>query len=215
MITRKRMTAHKLGKYEATSFAFDLHALRFFDEVELVVDLNLIQRKGECFVRLTLLQILKSKLDGFWVDETVRFKLMVITKALTLRGLARSFLLRASAATLASPGKFALRIGNDKIVFKSDNYTSNIIKKVYELGLKLRRNQEVDDLGLTIEKGEVINEPMVDIVKTRHDDEMIEGIDEYPIVENMDVYQDKDMGEVIVGKPFCREVCVKARRFEG
>ncbi|GJS47375.1 hypothetical protein Tco_0597496 [Tanacetum coccineum] len=36
---------HKLGKYEGTSFAFDLHALRFFDEVELVVDLNLIQRK--------------------------------------------------------------------------------------------------------------------------------------------------------------------------
>ncbi|GJY59959.1 hypothetical protein Tco_0459851 [Tanacetum coccineum] len=31
------------------------------------------------------------------------FKLMVITKALTLRGLAHSFLLRASAATLASP----------------------------------------------------------------------------------------------------------------
>ncbi|GJU99869.1 hypothetical protein Tco_1329140 [Tanacetum coccineum] len=104
--------------------------------------------------------------------------------------------------------------------------------------LELRRNQEVDDLGLTIEKGEVINEPVVDIVKTRHDDEMIEGIDEYPsfchydrkihincaynlqfscmiVVENMYVYQDKDMGEVIVGKPFCREVCVKARRFEG
>nr|GEW33624.1 hypothetical protein [Tanacetum cinerariifolium] len=36
-----------------------------------------------------------SKSDGFW------FKLMVITKALTLGGLARSFLLRASAATFA------------------------------------------------------------------------------------------------------------------
>ncbi|GJZ51378.1 hypothetical protein Tco_0605893 [Tanacetum coccineum] len=37
-------------------------------------------------------------------DEIVRLELMVTTKALTLRGLARSFLLRASAAKLAFPG---------------------------------------------------------------------------------------------------------------
>ncbi|GJU58729.1 hypothetical protein Tco_1236495, partial [Tanacetum coccineum] len=116
--------------------------------------------------------------------------------------------------------KFALRIGNDTIVFKSDNPTSNIIKKIYVLGLRermeldlearlmgealilnksldpkfgdflelndlnepleLRRNQEVDDLGPTIKEGEVFYEPMIDIVKIRHDDENIEGIDEYP-----------------------------------
>nr|GEW98653.1 hypothetical protein [Tanacetum cinerariifolium] len=118
--------------------------------------------------------------------------------------------------------------------------------------LELRRNQEVDDLGLTIEKGEVINEPMIDIFKTRHDDEIIEGIDEYTslctmkdkveykgknvvgafiivpifvgnffvvmdfaVARNMNVYRDKDMGEVIVGKLFYREVCAKARRFDG
>nr|GEV97057.1 hypothetical protein [Tanacetum cinerariifolium] len=41
--------------------------------------------------------------------------------------------------------------------------------------LELRRNQ-VEDLGPTIEDGEVIDEPMEDIVETRNDD----GIDEYP-----------------------------------
>ncbi|GJZ92039.1 hypothetical protein Tco_0664104 [Tanacetum coccineum] len=38
--------------------------------------------------------------------------------------------------------KIALRIKNDKIVFKSDNPTCNIIKKVYVLGL--RKQMELD-----------------------------------------------------------------------
>ncbi|GJX08376.1 hypothetical protein Tco_0196308 [Tanacetum coccineum] len=79
--------------------------------------------------------------------------------------------------------------------------------------LELRRNQ-VEDLGPTIEDGEVINKPMVDIVKTRNDDEEIEGIDEYPIVENMDTYRDEGIGDVIVGKPFCKEICVKSWQFD-
>ncbi|GKE50238.1 hypothetical protein Tco_1481496 [Tanacetum coccineum] len=45
--------------------------------------------------------------------------------------------------------------------------------------LELRRNQ-VDDLEPTIEEGEVVDEPMMDIVKTRCDDEIIDGLDEYP-----------------------------------
>ena len=31
----------------------------------------------------------------------------------------------------------------------------------------------------------------------------------------MDAYREEGMGEVIVGKPFCREVCIKARWFDG
>ncbi|GJY63930.1 hypothetical protein Tco_0465390 [Tanacetum coccineum] len=45
--------------------------------------------------------------------------------------------------------------------------------------LELRKNQ-VEDLGPTIKDEEVINEPIIGIVKTRNDDEEIEGIDEYP-----------------------------------
>ncbi|GJZ68228.1 reverse transcriptase domain-containing protein, partial [Tanacetum coccineum] len=44
-------------KDEDTSFAFDLHVARFFNEVELVVDLDFIQRYSKSFVRQSFLQI--------------------------------------------------------------------------------------------------------------------------------------------------------------
>ncbi|GKA63575.1 lysophospholipid acyltransferase 1-like protein [Tanacetum coccineum] len=89
-------------------------------------------------------------------------------------------------------------------------------------------NHEIKDLDPEIEEGEIIDEPMVDVVKIRDDDEIVEKIDEYPrfcdydrkihfnyfaIVENMDVYHNKDMGDVIVGKPFYRVACVEAKWF--
>ncbi|GJW29591.1 gag-pol polyprotein [Tanacetum coccineum] len=161
--------------------------------------------------------------------------------------LGKPFLSTAHAKIDVFTRKFCLKVGDDKIVFKSNKPTSNIIKRVFALGprermeldlearlmvealilnrsldptygdyielndinepLKLRRNQ-VEDLGPTIEEGEVIDEPIEDIVETRNDDNEI-------IMENIDAYRDEGMGEVIVGKPFCRKVCVKARRFDG
>ncbi|GJV95018.1 hypothetical protein Tco_1546595 [Tanacetum coccineum] len=116
--------------------------------------------------------------------------------------LGRPFLYIAHAKMDVFKRRIALRVGNDKIVFKSDNPTSNIIKKVYVLldpkygdyielndlnkRWELMRNQEVDDLGPTFEEGEVIDRPMIDIIKTWDDDEMIEGIDEYLSFCNFD-----------------------------
>ncbi|GJS88901.1 DNA/RNA polymerases superfamily protein [Tanacetum coccineum] len=218
---------------------------------------------------------------------------------LILRG---PFLSTAHAKIDVFKRKFALRIGNEKILFKSDSPTSNIIKKVYALGLRERmehdlearlmgealilnrskdpkfggfiklndlneplelRNHETEDLGPTIEKREVIDKPKAYIVKTRNDDMIIEDIDEYPIlsinvmsknfsnsimkdkveykgknvvgafinipifvgkfsivtdfavVENMDAYRYKDMGDVIVERQFCRDSCVEARWLDG
>ncbi|GKB20635.1 hypothetical protein Tco_0854558, partial [Tanacetum coccineum] len=68
---------------------------RFLDEMKLVIDLGFIQRKSKCFARISIS-------SGLTRESRIEF--IVITKALTLRGLARSFLLRASAATLAFPG---------------------------------------------------------------------------------------------------------------
>ncbi|GKG06161.1 hypothetical protein Tco_0326247, partial [Tanacetum coccineum] len=34
-------------------------------------------------------------------------------------------------------------------------------------------------------------------------------------LEYMDSYRDEGMGEVIIRKPFCREICFKVRRFDG
>ncbi|GJS36215.1 hypothetical protein Tco_0534597 [Tanacetum coccineum] len=80
--------------------------------------------------------------------------------------------------------------------------------------LELRRNR-VDDLEPTVKESKVVNEPMVDIVKTRYD--FIGGLDDYPsnFVKDMDPYLDKGMGDLIVGEPFCKASCVEARRFDG
>ncbi|GKA94009.1 homeodomain-like protein [Tanacetum coccineum] len=129
--------------------------------------------------------------------------------------LGRPFLSNAHAKIDVFKRKIILRIGNDKVVFKSDKPTSNIIKRVYALSLRerieldlearlmgkdlilnrsldplygdyielndlnepleLRRNQ-VNNLEPTVEEGEVVDEPMMDIVKTRCDNEIIDGL---------------------------------------
>nr|GEY35142.1 hypothetical protein [Tanacetum cinerariifolium] len=106
--------------------------------------------------------------------------------------------------------------------------------------LELKRNQ-VNDFEPAIEEGEVDVKPMEDVVKTRRDDEIVYGLDEYhsycdfhrkihikcaynlkfscmidfAVVKDMDIYRDDGMGNVIVGKPFCRKVCVKTKQFGG
>ncbi|GKB10915.1 hypothetical protein Tco_0844838 [Tanacetum coccineum] len=73
---------------------------------------------------------------------------------------------------------------------------------------ELRRNQG-DDLIPTIKEGEVIEE-----FRTM-DEDLDAGIDDYPILEDMDAYRDEGMGDVIVDEPFLREVRIKAKWFEG
>nr|GEU88029.1 zinc finger BED domain-containing protein RICESLEEPER 2-like [Tanacetum cinerariifolium] len=126
--------------------------------------------------------------------------------------LGRPFLSTAHAKIDVFKRKITLRVGNDKVVFKSDKPTSNIIKRVYALSLreKLRRNQ-VNDLDPTIEECEVVDEPIKDIVKTRCDNVIITGL----VVKNMDSYRDERMCDIIVGSPFCKDACIKARLFDG
>ncbi|GJR57319.1 hypothetical protein Tco_1499481 [Tanacetum coccineum] len=60
--------------------------------------------------------------------------------------------------------------------------------------LELRRNQ-VEDLGHTIEEGEVTNAPIEEIVKTRNDnDEITNRIEDYPIKDKLEY-----KGENVVG----------------
>ncbi|GJY65071.1 retrovirus-related pol polyprotein from transposon TNT 1-94 [Tanacetum coccineum] len=139
-----------------------------------------------------------------------------------------------------------LRVGDEKIIFKSMKPASSLIKRVYMLGLRecmeldleatimgetlvlnisldpsygdyielndlnvsleLRRDQ-VDDFMPTIEEGEIIDEPMIDIIKTMNDESLT-------IVENMDGYRDQDMEDIILGEPFCKASCMEARRFD-
>nr|GEU45327.1 hypothetical protein [Tanacetum cinerariifolium] len=194
--------------------------------------------------------------------------------------LERPFLSTAHAKIDVFKRKTTLRVGNNKVMFKSDKPTSNIIKRVYALSLKERmeldlesrlmgealilkrsldplygdyielndlnepleiRRNKVDDLKATIEECEVVDEPMIDIVKTRCDNMIINGLDEYSsycdfdrkihincaynlqfscmidftVMEDIDSCRDEGMGDIIVGRPFCKDACIKARRFDG
>ncbi|GJX11712.1 putative reverse transcriptase domain-containing protein [Tanacetum coccineum] len=129
------------------------------------------------------------------VDFTILDILEDFKTPLILR---RPFLSTAYAIINVFKAKITLSIGNDKNFFKSNKPTSNIIKRVYALSLikimeldnrshdpkfedyielsdlneplELRHDQVVD-LGPTIKEGEVIDTPVKEMVKTRHDDE--------------------------------------------
>ncbi|GJU52244.1 hypothetical protein Tco_1225958, partial [Tanacetum coccineum] len=40
-------------------------------------------------------------------------------------------------------------------------------------------------------------------------------VTDFSVLEDMDAYRDEGMGDVIVDKPFLREVGIKAKRFDG
>ncbi|GKE15208.1 putative reverse transcriptase domain-containing protein, partial [Tanacetum coccineum] len=40
-------------------------------------------------------------------------------------------------------------------------------------------------------------------------------VTDFAVVENMDAYRDEGMGDIIVGRPFCKVACIKANRFDG
>ncbi|GJR70664.1 putative reverse transcriptase domain-containing protein [Tanacetum coccineum] len=248
----------------------------------------------------------------------------------------RPFLSTAHAKIDVFKRKFTLRVGDEKIIFKSVKPASSLIKRVYMLSLRermeidleakligetlilnrsldplyrdyielndlnepieLRRNQ-VDDIEPTIKEGEVIDEPMIDRVEIRCDNKIVDGLNEYHsycdfdrkihinyafnlkfscligyeyvdvnffpllsinmmtkrfynsimkdkvefkgknivgafvnvlifvgkfsimtnfgVIENMDSYRDEGMGDIIVGRPFYKEACIKANRFNG
>nr|GEW65232.1 hypothetical protein [Tanacetum cinerariifolium] len=159
--------------------------------------------------------------------------------------------------------KITLRVGDEKYIFKSMKPASSLIKRVYisldplygdhiklnalNVPLELRRNQ-VDDLIPTTEEGEVIDEPMIDIIKTRNNESFGEEfynstikdkveykgknvvgafmnvpifvgnfsvITHFAVVENIDGYQDQDMGYIILGESLCKASRMEARRFDG
>ncbi|GJY20620.1 putative ribonuclease H-like domain-containing protein [Tanacetum coccineum] len=153
--------------------------------------------------------------------------------------------------------KITLRVGDEKIIFKSMKPANSLIKRVYMLGLRehmeldfearlMRETLSVDGLMTTIEEGEVIDDPMIDIIKTRNNESFDEEfynsimkdklkykgknvvgafmnvpifvrkfsvVTHFVVVENMNGYRDQDIGDIILGEPFCKASCVEARRF--
>ncbi|GJR78246.1 reverse transcriptase domain-containing protein [Tanacetum coccineum] len=118
-----------------------------------------------------------------------------------------------------------LRVGDEKITL-SVKPASSLIKRVYMLSLRERMdldlearlmgetlilNRSFDPLyGDYIELND-LNEPQ-ELRRNRVDD-LEPTIEE--VLEDMDPYLDEGMGNVIVGEPFCKALCVEARRFDG
>nr|GEV29427.1 hypothetical protein [Tanacetum cinerariifolium] len=122
--------------------------------------------------------------------------------------------------------KITLRVGDEKIIFKSVKPASSLIKRVYMLILReiieldlegrllgetLVLNGSLDPLyGYYIELND-LNEPL----ELRRDqvDDLMPTIKE--VEENMDGYRDQDTGDIIFREPFWKASCVEARRFYG
>nr|GEU29921.1 hypothetical protein [Tanacetum cinerariifolium] len=69
-----------------------------------------------------------------------------------------------------------------------------------------------------------LNLGLGELAHTKLTVELADRITKYPkgiaenvpvVVENMDGYRDKDMGDIILGEPFCKASCVEAKRFDG
>ncbi|GJU38778.1 retrovirus-related pol polyprotein from transposon TNT 1-94 [Tanacetum coccineum] len=181
--------------------------------------------------------------------------------------------------------KITLSFGNDRIFFKSNKPTRNIIKRVYALSLiksteldlearlmgnALRKNRshnpkfedyielsdlnkplelrhdQVVDLGPTIEEcyehvdANFFPLLSINMMSKRFYNSIIKDklefkgksivgafmnapifvgtffvMTDFVVIEDMDHYRDEEMGDVIVGKEFCKEIRVKAKRLEG
>ncbi|GKD98665.1 putative reverse transcriptase domain-containing protein, partial [Tanacetum coccineum] len=157
----------------------------------------------------------------------------------------RPFFSTARAKIDVFKRKITLRVGEEKIIFKSANRRDfgvnrsldHFFEDYIELNdlnvlLELRRDQ-VDDSMPTIEEGEVVEE-----FRTRNDARMdkleykgnnVVGalmnipifvgtfsiLIDFAVLEDMDDYRDEGMSDVIFGEPFLREVSINAKRFEG
>ncbi|GJS30198.1 hypothetical protein Tco_0490818 [Tanacetum coccineum] len=171
--------------------------------------------------------------------------------------LGRLFLSTAHAKINFYKRKITLRVGEERIIFKSVKPASSLIKRVYMLSLrkrmgldlearlmgetlvlnrsldpfledyiefndlnepfKLRRNQK-DDLIPTIEKCEFHNSIMKDKMVFKGDNVVgalmnvpifvgtFSVMTDFAVLEDMDAYRDKRMGDIIIGEPFLREV---------
>nr|GEW25952.1 hypothetical protein [Tanacetum cinerariifolium]GEW26308.1 hypothetical protein [Tanacetum cinerariifolium] len=111
--------------------------------------------------------------------------------------LRRSFLSTTHTKIDVFKRKIALRVGDEKIIFKSVKPASSLINRIYMLSSKecmeldlearlmgetlvLNRSDQVNDLMPTIEEGEVVDKPMIEDVKTRDNNKIVSKNFGYP-----------------------------------
>nr|GEX35562.1 hypothetical protein [Tanacetum cinerariifolium] len=199
------------------------------------------------YLNLRLVELADSKLTVELADKTVKYPKGIAENVLVGIGkfvfpvdfiildmpedikvtliLGRPFLSTAHAKIDVFKRKITLRVGEERIIFKSIKPAISLIKRVYMLSLRERMELDLEArlMGDTLE-GKVIKE-----FRT-WDDELDTGIDDYPsyyghdkkihidyfaVLEDMDACRDEGIGDVIFGELFLREVGINARRFDG
>ncbi|GJS73743.1 retrovirus-related pol polyprotein from transposon TNT 1-94 [Tanacetum coccineum] len=157
--------------------------------------------------------------------------------------LGRPFLSTAHAKIDVFKRKITLRVGEEKIIFKSVKPASSLIKRVYmlslrermELDLKARLMRETLVLNRSLDPlfGDYIELNDLNVpLELRRDqvDDLMPTIEEGEVVEEFRAKNDaiifcsfrkygclscEGMGDVIFGEPFLREADIKAKRFKG
>ncbi|GJX73322.1 hypothetical protein Tco_0311917 [Tanacetum coccineum] len=122
-------------------------------------------------------------------------------------------------------------LAHTKLTVELADRTMKYPKGIAENMLVELRKDQVDDLMPTIKEGEVIEE-----FRARNDARMdkmeykgnnvvgalmnipifvgtFSNLTDFIVLEDMDVYRDEGMGDVIFGEPFLREVGINAKRF--
>ncbi|GJX37999.1 DNA-directed DNA polymerase [Tanacetum coccineum] len=114
-----------------------------------------------------------------------------------------------------------LRVGDEKIIFKSVKSASSLIMRVYMLSLRERMELDLEArlMGETLvefynfiirdeveHKGKNVVEAFMNVpIFVRN----FSVVTHFVVVENMDGYRDQDMGDIILGELFCKASCVK------
>nr|GEX20992.1 hypothetical protein [Tanacetum cinerariifolium] len=135
----------------------------------------------------------------------------------------RPFLSTAYAKIDVFKRKITLRVGDEKIIFKSVKPASSLIKRVYMLNLKERMELDLEArlMGETLILNRLLNPLYGDYIELNDINAPLElrrdQVDDLmpTIEEDMDPYLDEGIGEVVVGEPLCEVSCRKTKRFDG
>ncbi|GJU53324.1 retrovirus-related pol polyprotein from transposon TNT 1-94 [Tanacetum coccineum] len=140
--------------------------------------------------------------------------------------LGRPFLSTAYAKIDVFKRNFTLRIGDEKVIFKSVKPSSSLIKRVYMLSLRERMELDLEArlMGETLVLNKSLDPLYGDYIELndlniplelRKDQvyDLMPTIEE--VMENMDGYRDQDMGDIILREPFCKASCVEEKMFDG
>ncbi|GJV75089.1 hypothetical protein Tco_1506673 [Tanacetum coccineum] len=133
--------------------------------------------------------------------------------------LGRPFLSTTRAKIDVYKRKITLRIGEERIIFKSVKPASSLIKRVYMLSLRERMELDLEArlMGETLVINRSLDPLNGDYIELNDLNEPFElrRNQDFAVLEDMDPYRDEGMDYVIIGEPFLKEIGIKERRFEG